>query len=91
MHSNKEIQDELKQILNKIRPEIVYLPFFLEEHPDHRAVNKILFDVVKGINFNFDCMGYEVWTPLFPNCYVDISNQIEIKKRALKDQKSISR
>ena len=88
LHSNDIINDELKMILNKVRPELVYLPFFLEEHPDHRAVSRILLDAVDDINFNFDCMGYEVWTPLFPNCYVDISGSVENKEKALRAYES---
>lgn len=88
LQSNKDIRRELKQILYEFQPDLVYLPFFLEEHPDHRAVSWILSDVTEGTNFNFDCVGYEVWTPLFPNCYVNISNSIEVKKKALQEYKS---
>ena len=74
---------KLREILQQIRPTVVYLPFFLEEHPDHRAASQLLLEAMKGINLSFDCHGYEVWTPLFPNCLVNIDDAIEIKKRSL--------
>jgi LmbE family N-acetylglucosaminyl deacetylase len=86
--STDEIQNKLRQILDSIQPDLVYLPFFLEEHPDHRAVSQILFDATEGTPFQFDCSGYEVWTPLFPNCFVDINDAVEMKKQALQQYQS---
>jgi LmbE family N-acetylglucosaminyl deacetylase len=77
------VRRELLRILNAMKPDLVYLPFFLEEHPDHRATSQLLIEVTEGSNLQFDCCAYEVWTPLFPNCYVDISDVSEIKKTAL--------
>jgi LmbE family N-acetylglucosaminyl deacetylase len=33
-------------------------------------------------------MGYEVWTPLFPNCLVRIDATMEVKKQALREYRS---
>jgi LmbE family N-acetylglucosaminyl deacetylase len=77
------IQNLLKDILLSVKPDIVYLPFFLEEHPDHRATSQILVDATENLNINFTCAGYEIWTPLFPNCLVKIDDVVEIKKQAL--------
>ncbi|HEX4049936.1 MAG TPA: PIG-L deacetylase family protein [Steroidobacteraceae bacterium] len=73
----------LREHLLRIRPDVVYLPFFLEEHPDHRAASYLLRDAVQGTGLKFRCVGYEVWTPLFPNCFVDIDSTVEIKKKAI--------
>jgi LmbE family N-acetylglucosaminyl deacetylase len=86
--STNEIRNRLRQILDSIQPDLVYLPFFLEEHPDHRMVSQILSDATEGGHFQFDCSGYEVWTPLFPNCFVNISDTVEIKKQALRQYQS---
>jgi LmbE family N-acetylglucosaminyl deacetylase len=74
---------QVRAILERCAPEIVYLPCFLEEHPDHRAVNQILLAAADPAAMRFECMGYEVWTALFPNCLVDISTVVEVKRRAL--------
>ena len=61
----------------------MYLPFYLEEHADHRAASKVLLDAVAGTDLQFQCFGYEVWTPLFPNCLVRIDRTMPLKKDAL--------
>jgi len=73
----------LRTHLARLSPEIVYLPCFLEEHPDHRAASELLRLAVLGTSPAFECFAYEVWTPLFPNCLVPIDAVLDIKKRAL--------
>lgn len=80
--------EKVREVLLKLQPEIVYLPFYLEEHPDHRAASRVLLDAVAGTSLQFQCMGYEVWTPLFPNCLVRIDSTIEVKKQALGEYRS---
>jgi LmbE family N-acetylglucosaminyl deacetylase len=74
---------QLRAILRERQPHLVYLPFYLEEHADHRAVSKILLDAVAATDLQFQCVGYEVWTPLFPNCLVRIDRTMPLKKTAL--------
>lgn len=78
------IADRLRETLLSEQPEIVYLPFFLERHPDHRAANDVLFAATRNTPLRFECRGYEVWTPLFPNCLVRIDETLDIKQRALR-------
>ncbi len=80
--------DRLREVLLKEQPEIVYLPFYLEEHADHRATSRVLLDAVAGTSLQFQCMGYEVWTPLFPNCLVRIDSVADTKKQALGEYRS---
>jgi LmbE family N-acetylglucosaminyl deacetylase len=82
---------KLAQLLKSLRPGVIYLPFFLEEHVDHRAVSQVLMEAVAGVagtELDFDCVGYEVWTPLFPNYLVEIGDVIEIKRQALEKYQS---
>jgi LmbE family N-acetylglucosaminyl deacetylase len=80
--------EKLRDVLLKLQPELVYVPFYLEEHPDHRAASRVLLDAVAGTSLQFQCMGYEVWTPLFHNCLVRIDASIEVKKQALQEYRS---
>ncbi|PIN95744.1 hypothetical protein COU56_00655 [Candidatus Pacearchaeota archaeon CG10_big_fil_rev_8_21_14_0_10_31_9] len=80
--SKKTIKSMLK-IFNNIRPDLVYLPWFLDNHYDHLKANKVLFDVCKVYGFDFNICAYEVWTPLTTNLIVDIGEVFEIKKKAL--------
>jgi LmbE family N-acetylglucosaminyl deacetylase len=83
LRSTTAIQEQLRHVLESCRPDLVYLPFFLEEHPEHQITNQILLEATEGAAFRFDCYAYEVWTPLLPNCLVDITEVVETKKQAL--------
>jgi LmbE family N-acetylglucosaminyl deacetylase len=83
LSANADLVDALRSALIAARPDIVYLPFFLEEHPDHRAASALLSEAVSGAGMSFQCHGYEVWTPLFPNCLVRIDETVEAKRRAI--------
>jgi N-acetylglucosamine malate deacetylase 1 len=74
----------LREILLRELPDIVYLPFFMEAHPDHRAANSVLSAATAGTSLQFQCRGYEVWTPLFANSLVRIDDVIEAKRQALR-------
>jgi N-acetylglucosamine malate deacetylase 1 len=83
-----EVASRLREILSQHRPELVYLPCFLEEHPDHYAASRILLDATTNLTFGIQCMGYEVWTPLFPNTVIAIDAVVELKREALSHYKS---
>jgi LmbE family N-acetylglucosaminyl deacetylase len=82
------IAGRLRAILEVERPEIVYVPCFLEQHSDHYAASRILLEATQGLALRIQCFGYEVWTPLFPNCFVKIDDVVELKKRALAHYRS---
>lgn len=86
--ANHELPIKLSRLLASLQPDIVYLPFFLEEHADHVAISQILAAATATGAASFDCFAYEVWTPLFPNYLVDISDVIRVKEEALKKYKS---
>jgi LmbE family N-acetylglucosaminyl deacetylase len=83
LHRDPQVSASLRQILQRERPDCVYLPFFLERHIDHRAANEVLLAAVSGTSLDFQCRGYEVSTPLFPNCVVAIDATLELKRQAL--------
>lgn len=75
--------EKLKGILAEVQPDLVYLPFFTDEHADHRAASELLLFAAVGLQPSFMCVGYEVWTPLFPNCIVNIDDTVGLKQQAL--------
>jgi len=77
------VAGRLRATLESERPEIVYLPFFLESHSDHRAANDVLFAATRASALQFECRGYEVWTPLFPNRVVNIDATVAVKRQAM--------
>ncbi len=82
---------QIAQLVEEIRPETVYLPFLIDRHRDHLKTNEIFLGalaLLQGRHIPEHCCAYEVWTPLYPNCLVDVSEVIELKKRALAEFKS---
>lgn len=86
-HSSKAFS-ELTSILNEIKPGAVFLPFFMDSHPDHSAANLILYKSERLLP-SFMCYAYPVWTPLpFFNLNVDITPYVDIKKKSIEQYQS---
>lgn len=76
---------ELRNILEEYDPDTIYLPSFLESHPDHYAANVLLKNnLVREVRIG----AYEVWTTFQPNILVDISSLIDIKRHVIEQYSS---
>ena len=81
----------LREIIMLSRPEKIYVPSALDPHPDHQAVNRIVFQVVTSLKRHYPLYAYEVWNVVretHPRVYVDISSYIKIKMIYIKMFKS---
>jgi LmbE family N-acetylglucosaminyl deacetylase len=88
LDADKNVAGRLREVLQAQRPGIVYVPCYLEQHPDHFAASRLLLEATRDSGLKFQCMAYEVWTPLFPNCLVRIDDVVELKKSALAEYRS---
>jgi LmbE family N-acetylglucosaminyl deacetylase len=88
LKSTKSVIQRVGTLLEDINPDLVYIPFFMDNHPDHVETNAIFYQVVKGSKFKFKCCFYETWVPLFPNMLVDISYEMERKISAIAEFKT---
>ncbi len=74
----------LQDLIKRFKPDIIFLPSFLDNHGDHRVVNAILINAATGvISSDFPIWSYEIWTPIFINRLVDISLYIKTKTEAI--------
>lgn len=78
-----EIEERLLTLVQETRPDVIYIPSLIDRHNDHVALNYFFFNALKNLKKNFMIYSYEVWTTLIPNVVVDISDQVEIKKKAM--------
>jgi len=78
----------LRDLITKLRPDTIFLPSFIDNHPDHLAVNDIFIETTKMIKIRAEVWAYEVWTPIFANRIILINQEIETKKAAMATQKS---
>lgn len=83
---------KMDELLRALRPDHVYLPFVMDLHEDHWQTNCIFYEAARRLpaaqTVQLTCLGYEIWTPLFANRVVDISDVIELKLRAVAEFQS---
>ena len=72
---------DLGALVADVSPEAIFLPWFLDGHPDHQALGRALERA--SLPDGIELWGYETWTPLPPNRLVDITAVFERKERAL--------
>lgn len=77
------------ELFEKFRPEIIYLPFFLDTHNDHAAACEIIAAALTRTKmYGIKMYSYEVWSPVFANRILKIDSNIDQKKEALKQHRS---
>ena len=68
---------QLRTIVDEIQPDLVLLPWFLDDHTDHRRVNLLLAWACPDLDAAV--LAYEIWSLLEPNAVFDISQQLSAK------------
>lgn len=80
---NEATVEKLRAVLNSVRPDVVILPWFLDNHPDHQAANRLF--AAASNNPSALVLGYEIWAVLEPNAYFDITNYLAAKLNLVKN------
>ncbi len=83
-----EIVNRLSKIVSGYGPDLVYLPSLFDRHNDHLAVNNYLSALFSRTRCHFTVCAYEVWTALFPNFVVNISDVVNVKRSAIEQHRS---
>ena len=82
---DNQLVASLQSIIDEVKPNLIYLPSFVDNHPDHFQTNLLLYAVQTGKAL---LSTYEIWTPHIPNRIVNITDQMEQKKQAMLAHKS---
>lgn len=90
---NKARYIEMREIIEKENPDIVFTHWPIDSHPDHRVCSLLVYDAWRRLGYNFELYYFEVMsgtqTQLFsPTDYVDITEVAETKKKACMCHKS---
>ena len=75
-----------QQLLAQIRefqPDIIYCPFPGDGHADHQACALAVANAANDLGWKGQIHAYEVWTTLWPNIMIDISDQAEEKQQLI--------
>jgi LmbE family N-acetylglucosaminyl deacetylase len=81
----------LTDLITQSKPDIIFLPSFLDNHSDHRATNEIFINATTSLPDslkNFEVWAYEIWTPIFVNRIVDITLYTKTKEEAIRGYES---
>jgi LmbE family N-acetylglucosaminyl deacetylase len=86
--NTNQLAERFTELFNRVEPEIVFLPFMIDNHQDHVAISRAFSKAYKTKAVNCFVYAYSVWTTLIPNVIVDISEQWEQKKQAIEYYKT---
>ena len=90
-----ELIEKISKFYNKIKPEVVYMPYDHDVHTDHQIICKAVLSMIKWFRYPYinKVLMYETLSEtdfnlgqqnsFKPNTYVDISNYIDKKIKAM--------
>jgi LmbE family N-acetylglucosaminyl deacetylase len=80
--------DKLRSILDDFKPKALFIPSFEDFHPDHVTTNRLAARVLNDYENEIDCYSYEVMAPVRPNVFVDITEFMDLKIKAMRQHKT---
>ncbi|MEW5946297.1 MAG: PIG-L deacetylase family protein [bacterium] len=90
-----ETVEKLKKMLTDFDPGVVLAPWPLDVHPDHQASGLLAWRVFHDKSFRFELYFYETSNmphtktfQFFPTHYVDVTDTMKLKQKALYEHKS---
>ncbi|MGE4384596.1 MAG: PIG-L deacetylase family protein [Endomicrobiaceae bacterium] len=81
--SNTELSKRFTELFARVRPDIIFVPFLIDNHQDHVAISKALLKSYKQNKTDAIVYAYSVWTTLIPNLIVDVSDVWKEKTKAI--------
>lgn len=91
---DKKVKEKIINILNNIKPEKVFTHSSNENHPDHKAVNRLVTELIKEKKIKCDVYAFHVWSLISlknrdqPRLVVDVSDTFRQKIKSFKCHKS---
>jgi LmbE family N-acetylglucosaminyl deacetylase len=84
------LRGALAELLQRLRPDALLLPFPSDAHPDHRHASGCVLGACADVSAaaSLPCVGYEVWTPLVANAVIDIGDVVDAKRAAIECYRS---
>ena len=77
------IAASFRQLISERNVDVIFTPWLLDGHPDHREVNYALAQALADLNWKGRVLGYEVWGLCIPNVIVPIDEVMDLKVRML--------
>lgn len=83
LRANTATTNRMRAAFSAFDPDVVYLPFFLDPHPDHAATAEIALSAGAGTHGEVPVCAYSVLSSLVANVIVDVTAEYATKERAL--------
>lgn len=82
--------ERLRDVISECDPQIVFVPFMLDDHADHRQASALLTAAVLGgtLSGAVEVWAYQVYTTIPANVVVNISVFADDKARAIREYQS---
>lgn len=77
-----EAAEKLSRLVRQVQPDVVLLPWFLDDHADHRATNWLFAHGCADLDLTV--LGYEIASLLEPNAVFDITAHLEAKQSLIR-------
>jgi LmbE family N-acetylglucosaminyl deacetylase len=74
-------EEKLHHSVRTFSPSVLYAPSPFEAHPDHKSAFQMVWNV--RTHFQLSYAFYEVLMSLYPNALVDITDEMEQKRKAI--------
>ncbi len=78
-----DIARSIKDLLDRHRPDDLFVPSPIDAHPDHKHVARAVSNALGELSRAPRCWIYEVWTPLFADTIIDVSDVVDVKLKAI--------
>jgi len=78
-----QIGSDLATLLHEWQPTTLFCPFPTDHHRDHQATAAAVTAAIRESDWHGEVWGYEVWSTLWPNTVIDISEVVEKKRAAI--------
>ena len=82
------LSESFTKLFLRIEPDIIFMPFAIDNHPTHVAISKAFLKAYKQKTVKSLIYAYSIWTTLIPNVTVDISDVWAEKQKAIECYKS---
>jgi LmbE family N-acetylglucosaminyl deacetylase len=81
-----EAEEKLLYTIRAFSPSVLYAPSPLEAHPDHKSAFQVVWNLRS--QFQISYAFYEVLMALYPNALVDITDEMEQKRKAIESYRT---
>jgi N-acetylglucosamine malate deacetylase 1 len=83
MQTVSAVSRDLLVEIRRTNADTIFVPFFLDTHPDHMMTNVALAQALEAANISPLIYGYEVWTLCIANVIIKIDSVMERKRKLL--------